>query len=470
MYRLTQSYCLSTKTQATKIYYQIMNTYKIFVVDDDPIYAKVLSYHLSQNPDYEVDIYNSGKDCLRNLYRNPDLVALDYSMPDYSGLEILGKLKEYNSELPVIVISGQNDINTAIHILKSGAFDYIVKDNDALNRLWNTVNHAKDQIKLKREVEQLRAEVGKKYEFSKRIIGTSAEMKQIFNTIEKATQTNITVSISGETGTGKEVVAKAIHHNSTKASKPFVVVNVSAIPEDLIESEMFGHEKGSFTGADRRRIGKFEQADGGTLFLDEIGEMSLSMQAKLLRVIQEKELSRVGGNEIVKVNVRIIIATHRNLQEEVKSGRFREDLYYRLLGLPITLPPLRTRGTDIILLALHFINEFCKQNQLKHINISKEAQSKLLSYHYPGNVRELKAIVELAAVLCMNYEILADDITFHKLNEVNDMLYEEMSLDEYNAKIISNYLKKYNNDIAEVAERLKIGKSTIYRMKKIGII
>jgi DNA-binding NtrC family response regulator len=447
-----------------------MNNYKIFVVEDDPMYARILSYHLSQNPDYDVETYESGKACLSNLYKNPDLITLDYSLPDLSGLETLTKIKEFNNDLPVIIISGQSDINTAVNLLKEVAYDYIVKDEEAKNRLWNTVKNIREHINLKREVENLREEVGKKYTFNKGIIGNSKGIKRVFSIMEKAARTNITVSITGETGTGKEVVAKSIHYNSPKADKPFIVVNVSAIPKELIESEMFGHEKGAFTGADRRRIGKFEQANGGTLFLDEIAEMSLPMQAKLLRVIQERELSRVGGNEIIKFNTRIIIATHRNLLDEVKKGNFREDLYYRLLGLPIDIPPLRERGNDIILLARYFIKTFCKENQLDELKLTQDAQEKLLNYPFPGNVRELKAVIELAAVMAMEDTITKDDISFHKINEMSDLLSKEMTLDEYNARIVSAYLNKYNGNITEVASKLNIGKSTIYRMKKQGVL
>jgi len=447
-----------------------MNPYKIFVVEDDPIYSKVLAYHLSQNSDYDVETFESGKHLLTNLYKNPDLITLDYSLPDMSGLEILTKIQEFNSGLPVIIISGQSDIQTAVNLLKEGAYDYIIKDNEAKNRLWNTVKNVREHNKLKKEVENLRQEVGKKYKFSKGIVGNSKEMKRVFAIMEKAVKTNITVSIYGETGTGKEVVAKAIHYNSTKRDQPFIVVNVSAIPEDLIESEMFGHEKGAFTGADRRRIGKFEQADGGTLFLDEIAEMSLPMQSKLLRVVQERELNRVGGNDTIKINTRILIATHRNLLEEVKKGNFREDLYYRLLGLPITLPPLRDRGNDIILLARNFVKEFCSENQLDEITISKDGQEKLLNYPFPGNVRELKAVIELAAVLCKDDIITEEDISFHKINELSDLLSKEMTLEEYSSKIINGFLKKYDHNITEVAKKLDIGKSTIYRMKKMGLI
>jgi DNA-binding NtrC family response regulator len=447
-----------------------MNSFKIFVVEDDPIYARVLSYNLSQNPDYDVEVYENGKDCLANLYKKPDLISLDYSLPDMSGLDILSKIKEFNENIPVIIISGQDDINTAVKLLKEGAYDYIVKDDDTKTRLWNSIKHARVQSNLKNEVETLREEVGKKYEISKGIIGKSKEMKRVFSIMEKALKTNIIVSITGETGTGKEVVAKAIHYNSTRKEKPLVIVNVSAVPAELIESEMFGHEKGAFTGADRRRIGKFEQANGGSIFLDEIGEMSLPMQAKLLRVIQERELSRVGGTQIIKIDTRIIIATHRNLLEEVRKGNFREDLYYRLLGLPIELPPLRERGNDIIYLANYFIEDFCKENQLEPYTLTQKAKEKLMNYPYPGNVRELKAVIELAAVMAYENEITEDDISFNKVNEMQDLLSSELTLEEYNAKIIHSFLKKYNNNITEVSKKLNIGKSTIYRMKKSGIL
>jgi DNA-binding NtrC family response regulator len=447
-----------------------MNLFKIFVVEDDPIYAKVLAYNLSQNPEYDVEVFSTGKDCISNLYKKPDLVSLDYSLPDFSGLEILTRIKEFDSSIPVIIISGQNDINTAVSLLKEGAYDYIVKDEETKARLWNTVKNAKVQSNLKNEVETLRQEVGKKYEISKGIIGKSKEMKRVFNIMEKALRTNITVSITGETGTGKEVVAKAIHYNSARKQKPFIVVNVSAVPAELIESEMFGHEKGAFTGADKRRIGKFEQANEGTIFLDEIGEMTLPMQAKLLRVIQERELTRVGGTDIININTRIIIATHRDLIKEVKKGNFREDLYYRLLGLPIELPPLRERGNDIIYLAKYFIEEFCKENQLDRYELSQKAKEKLMSYPYPGNVRELKAIIELAAVMAADNEITDDDISFSKHSEMGDLMSSELTLEEYNAKIIASFLKKYNNNVTDVAKKLNIGKSTIYRMKKAGVL
>ena len=447
-----------------------MKQYKIFVVDDDPIYAKLISYQLTKNPDYDVEIYADIKSCIKNLHRSPDLITLDYFLPDGTGKELLQKFKEFNSDLPVIIISGQSDIPTAIELLKLGAYDYIVKDDDTITRLWNAVKNAREQHDLKEEVAILREEIGKKFSISKGIIGSSSVMKKVFAIMEKAIKSNITVSISGETGTGKEVVAKAIHYNSKRSKKPFVVVNVSAIPEDLIESEMFGHEKGAFTGADKKRIGKFELAEGGTLFLDEIGEMSLAMQAKLLRVIQERELNRVGGNETINIDVRIIIATNKDLHEEVGKKLFREDLYYRLLGLPIELPPLRNRGNDKMLLSKYFIKVYCKENSQKMIAMSTGAQAKILNYSFPGNVRELKAVIELASVLSENNIIQEDDISFRNINTLTDVLSFDLTLEEYNSKIINSYIKKYEGNITAVAKALNIGKSTIYRMKKSGVI
>ncbi|MFP4469791.1 MAG: sigma-54-dependent transcriptional regulator [Bacteroidales bacterium] len=444
-----------------------MSAFKIFVVEDDPFYGEMLKYHISLNPDYIVEKFETGKDCLNNLYKNPSVLSLDYSLPDMSGLEVLKKVKEYNPEIPVIIVSGQEDVSTAVNLLKEGAYDYFVKDDETKDRIWNALKNIREKIELEKEIDVLKEEIGKKYVFGNIIKGNSPEIKKIFTLIEKAIQTNITVSITGETGTGKDLVAKAIHYNSPRAKFPFVAINVSAIPKDLIESEMFGYEKGAFTGANTRKIGKFEEAGRGTIFLDEIGEMDLNMQAKLLRVLQEKELTRIGGHSLVKVHARLLVATNRNLAEEVQKGNFRQDLYYRLLGLPIFLPPLKDRGNDILLLAKYFVDEFSEENGLPRKTLSHAAQDKLLSYHFPGNVRELKAIIELAAVMS-NGEVIDDtDISFSSTDRSSDFLLDqEDTLQGYTRKIISYYLDKYDNNIVKVAKKLSIGKSTIYRMLK----
>ena len=445
-----------------------MNSFKIFIVEDDPLYGEMLKYHLSLNPDNEVVKFETGEECLRNLYQAPSLISLDYSLPDMSGFEVIKKVQEYNSDIPIVIVSGQEDVATAVKLLKDGAYDYFVKDEDTKERLWNTLKNIKERLELKEEINVLKEEIGKKYEFKKIIRGNSPAIKQIFKLIEKATTTNITVSLYGETGTGKELVAKAIHYNSIRVKYSFVPINVTAIPSELIESEFFGHEKGAFTGANSRKIGKFEMANKGTIFLDEIGEMDINMQAKLLRVIQEKELTRVGGNRPIKFDARVIVATNKNLSKEVQKGNFREDLYYRLLGLPIEIPPLRYRGNDILILAKFFVDDFCKENKLDKMEISAKAQEKLLKYPFPGNVRELKAVMELSCVLTNSGVIAEDHINFNSTNAKSDFLLEEDTLQGYVKKIVKYYLQKYNNNVMVVAKKLDIGKSTIYRMLKMN--
>jgi DNA-binding NtrC family response regulator len=439
---------------------------KIFVVEDDPAYAKFLKYVLGLNPDFEVEFFTSGTDCLNNLHKNPSIVTLDYSLPDIPGEQVLSQIRSHDPNISVIIVSAQEKIGTAVELLKLGAYDYIAKDQETKDRILNSINNARKKTSLIKQIDHLKKEISEKYEFEKSIIGSSPAIKKIFDLLEKACSTNISVSISGETGTGKELVAKAIHYNSKRKNKPFVAVNIAAIPRELIESELFGHEKGAFTGAVTRRIGKFEEADGGTIFLDEIGDMEAGLQAKLLRVLQEREVTRIGGNQVIKVDVRVISATHRNLAEEVKAGKFREDLYYRLLGLPITLPPLRERGNDVILIAKHFLDLFTKDNQLPRFKISEEAQKKLLQYPYPGNIRELKSVIELAAVMATDQEIKPQDISFNSSTRIETFLYQEMTMQEYMYRIIRHFLNKYDNNVLEVAKRLDIGKSSLYRYLK----
>lgn len=445
----------------------------LFVVEDDPAYTKFLKYVMGLNPDLEPVFFTSGKECIAQLHKRPSIITLDYSLPDMEGEKVLKSIREFDPDISVIIVSAQEKIGTAVELLKAGAFDYISKDEDAKDRILNSIKNARNKTSLIREIDRLKHEITTKYEFEKSIIGTSQAIKNVFDLIEKAVKTQITVSVTGETGTGKELIAKAIHYNSKRKNKALVAVNVAAIPKELIESELFGHEKGAFTGAASRRIGKFEEAEGGTIFLDEIGEMDLSLQSKLLRVLQEKELTRIGGNQVIKLDVRVIVATHRNLQEEVRAGRFREDLYYRLLGLPIHLPALRERGRDVLLLARHFLDQFAKDNDLKKIKLSTGAQDKLLQYPFPGNVRELKSVIELAAVMANENEIQEKDITFTTPLRDDSLLLKEMTLQEYTYRIIRNYLNKYNNNVLEVARILDIGKSSIYRylkeMEELGI-
>ena len=439
---------------------------RIFVVEDDPAYSKFLKYVLGLNPDFEVEFFSSGKDCLQNLHKNPTIITLDYSLPDMPGEKVLNQIRAHDPNINVVIVSAQEKIGTAVELLKLGAYDYITKDQETKDRILNSINNARNKSSLIKEIHHLKKEISEKYEFEKSIIGTSAAIRKIFGLLEKACSTNISVSVSGETGTGKELVAKAIHYNSKRKNKPFVAVNIAAIPRDLIESELLGHEKGAFTGALTRRIGKFEEADGGTIFLDEIGDMEPSLQAKMLRVLQEREVTRIGGNQVIKLDVRIISATHKDLGEEVKTGKFREDLYYRLLGLPIHLPPLRERGNDIILIAKHFLDQFTKDNQMPRFKINQDAQQKLLQYPYPGNIRELKSVIELAAVMATDQEIKASDITFNTSTRIESFLYQEMPMQQYMYRIIRHFLNKYDDNVLEVAKRLDVGKSSLYRYLK----
>lgn len=441
---------------------------RIFIVEDDPYYANILEYTLGQNPENEIHKFHSGSDLLDNLYQLPDVVTIDYSLPDTNGGVLMQKVLARVPTAKVIIISSQQNVSTAIGLLKKGAYDYIVKDDDVKERLWGTVRNLKGHVELQNEVESLREKVGEQFDFSQTIIGESAAIKKSFKLIAKAAATGINVTITGETGTGKEVVANAIHYNSDRKRKKIVAVNMAAIPRDLVESELFGHEKGAFTGASSMRIGKFEEANGGTIFLDEIGELDLNVQAKLLRVIQEGEVVRVGGNKPIKFNARIISATHKNLSDEVKKGRFRQDLYYRLLGLPLELPALRERGGDILILTKFFLKNFAKDNGLTTKNLHEETRKKLMKYPFPGNVRELKSVVELAAVMSDGVEIMPEDITFNSLDNTANFLLEEDTLKGYTQRIIDHYLEKYDQNVLLVAKKLDMGKSTIYQMLKNG--
>ncbi|MBP7167562.1 MAG: sigma-54-dependent Fis family transcriptional regulator [Bacteroidia bacterium] len=441
---------------------------RVFVVEDDLWYGELLVHHLSLNPDNQVQRFESAADLMEALNERPDVITLDYTLPDMRGDVLYKKIRAVLPDAMVIMISGQEDITTALNLLREGVYDYLVKNEETKDRLWNAVNNIRKNLALRDEVQALREQIDHQFDLQHLIIGNCEPMKKVFTLIAKAASTNINVSVSGETGTGKELVAKAIHYNSQRSRKPFVAVNVASIPRDLIESELFGHEKGSFTGAVATRIGKFEEANGGTLFLDEIADLDLALQVKLLRVLQEREVSRIGSNQVISFDVRIIVATHKNLNEEVVAGRFREDLFYRLLGLPVELPPLKERGNDILLLAKHFLDAFCSSNKLHKKNFNSAAREKLLNYRYPGNVRELKAVVELAAVMTDNDAIDAEDISFTAARTPSDLLDQDLTLDEFNQKIIRHYLGRFDNNVVDVARRLGIGKSTIYRMMKEG--
>ncbi len=442
---------------------KLSSQYKIFVVEDNTLYAQILKKQLLDDG-YLVKVFHNGRDFMANLDEKPDLVTLDYTLPDMTGYDVLKKIQKRMPGTNVIIISAQENINTAIDLMKNGAYDYIMKAADTREKLSNVIKNIRERDQLRTENIILKDAVKEKYNFRNLIKGNSREIEHIFELMDKAVQTQISVSISGATGTGKELVAKGIHYNSKRSNKPFIAVNVSAIPDGLIESELFGHEKGAFTGADSRKIGKFEQANGGTLFLDEIADLEIGLQAKLLRVLQERELVRLGGSETIPLDVRIITATHKNLGTLIAEGKFRKDLYYRLLGLPIELPPLRDRGNDIILLAKHFVDEFCRENDMERKEISDEAKKLLLTYHFPGNIRELKAVMELSCVLSNRNVIKASHLNMNIDNNVQNLLATEKTIEEYTQEIIKHFLIKYNQNVRLVANKLGVGKSTIYRM------
>ncbi|MBU2650756.1 MAG: sigma-54 dependent transcriptional regulator [Bacteroidetes bacterium] len=367
---------------------------RILVVDDEPSIRNTLRDILEYEK-YEVDDAADGKEALEKVGAGVfDVILLDIKMPRMDGLEVLDQLLP-RSDAPVIMISGHGTIETAVEAIKKGAYDYIAKPLD-LNRLLITIRNALDRSSLISETRSLRKKVSKTYE----MIGESEAMLNIREMIEKVAPTNARVLITGENGTGKELVARWLHEKSTRSGGPFVEVNCAAIPSELIESKLFGHEKGSFTSAIKQRKGDFEQADGGTLFLDEIGDMSLSAQAKVLRALQENKIMRVGGEKDIPVDVRVIAATNKNLEKEIKAGNFREDLYHRLSVILINVPPLRDRKDDISLLTRYFIEKACSEQGKAIMDINEDALKELSELPWTGNIRELQNVVERLTILC----------------------------------------------------------------------
>ena len=444
--------------------------YRVFSVEDDSIYRRLIQHRISMNNDIDLESYSDATTLLQNTYKKPHILILDLNLPDLGGIEVVNTFKEKLPDCLIVVLSSQDKVDQVVNILKTGVYDYILKDDFALDRLWLSVNNAIKNIELNNEISNLRNVVSDKINFSENIKGVSNEMRNVFRLMEKTITNNIPIEIYGETGTGKELVAKAIHFNSLRKSKAYIALNVAAFPKELIESELFGYEKGAFTGALISKPGKLEEANGGTLFLDEISEMDPAMQAKLLRAIQEMEINRLGSNKSIKLNFRIITASHKNLLQEVKEGRFREDLYYRLMGMKIELPPLRKRGNDILVLANHFISSYAKLNKSEIKHFSEETKNALTKYRYPGNVRELKAIVETAYVMSENNSIEVEDLQLNEVNLLENILGQHLTLEEYNIKIIEHFLQRNNQNVLKTAQDLGIGKTTIYRYINEGKI
>ncbi len=384
---------------------------RIFVIEDDPIFGRVIQRSLEQNDNYEVTVFQSGEGFFNQLQQNPDIVTIDYNLPDMNGLDILQRIKKYNPDISTVVLSGQEKVDVVVEAYQHGANSYIIKNENALVELNNVVKNLSKSVNLLKEVEDLRTQIIDRAKYNT-VVGESPAILQVLKMIQKVENNNILVMITGESGTGKEVIANTIHFSSPRKRRPFVAVNVAAIPADLIESELFGHEKGAFTGASGRRIGKFEEANGGTIFLDEIGEMELGLQTKLLRVLQENKITRLGSNKEISLDVRVVAATNKNLSKMVADGHFREDLYYRLQGFLIFLPPLRSRENDVVILARFFLKKFCEQNRMPMKQFSKETIATLLKHHWPGNIRELKSVVDRSALISEGSEIKPVDLIF----------------------------------------------------------
>ncbi len=440
----------------------------ILIVDDEKIVRESL-YHWFIEEGYNVETAEDGLIALKKFdAKKYDLLLVDMKMPGMSGLELLSKVKEIDNDCIVILITAFASVPTAIKALKDGAFDYITKPVDP-DELAHLVEKALNQRVLKKENEQLKGSIEEIIR-PDNLIGDSKQMKKVLELVNTVAQTDTTVMIRGESGTGKELVAKAIHINSKRKYFPIVAVNCGALSESLLESELFGHEKGAFTGAHYRRKGKFEMADGGTIFLDEIGTISPKMQIELLRVIETKQFMRVGGNENIKSDFRVIAATNEPLELRLKEGTFREDLYYRLNVFSINIPPLRERRDDIPILAQYFLDKFnASMNKSIH-KISEEAMDFLTKYEWPGNVRELENAIERALVVGKTDSILLEDLPFH-IYSSNAMLDDgEKSLSAMEKKHIIRVLEENNWNISRSAEQLEIDRVTLYnKINKYGL-
>ncbi len=438
---------------------------KILVVDDEQIVRDSLT-HWFEEDGYQVSSASDAFDVLKDFEPGKyDIMLVDIKMPKMSGLELLERIKEIDSDCIVIIITAYASVPSAVQALKHGAFDYVTKpiDPDELSHL---IKNAIKQKSLKKENMALKASIDEMFSFEG-LIGESPEMRKVFDLIKIVAPQDTTVIIRGESGTGKELIARAIHMNSPRRYYPIIPVNCGAFTETLLESELFGHEKGAFTGAQYRRKGKIEMANGGTLFLDEVGSVSPKMQVELLRVLETKQFNRVGGNDIVKVDFRLISATNENLEKLVAEGKFREDLYYRVNVFTIHVPPLRERRSDIPVLANYFVQKFARQMNKPFLKISDEAMEILLNHSWPGNVRELENAIERAMVVGKPPEIKPSDLPFHiDKNFMND----SDSLEEIEKNHIQRVLKKYDWNISRAAGALGIDRVTLYnKIKKYGL-
>ena len=441
----------------------------ILVVDDEESICQSLRGILSDEG-YEVRTAGSGEDALKAIEEDvPDLVLLDIWMPGMDGLEALKIIKAETPQVPVIMMSGHGTIETAVKATKLGAFDFIEKPI-SLEKVVLLVNHALALVRLEEENRILKQKVTSAYE----LIGRSRTILELKEMIRIVAPTNAWILIMGENGTGKELVARSIHYQSKRARRPFIEVNCAAIPEELIESELFGHEKGSFTGATAKKRGKFELAHEGTLFLDEVADMSLKAQAKILRILQEKKFERVGGNKFIDTDVRVLAATNKDLEKEMEAERFRQDLYYRLNVIPLTIAPLRDRKEDIPILAAQFVNDFCVKEGVEPKAISDDAIEVFMEHSWPGNVRELKNIMERLVIMTQGAEITADDIPplskEVQTGEAMDTIFTYNSFRkakmEFEKKFIMKKLQENEGNISKTADSIGLERSNLHRKIK----
>lgn len=455
-----------------------LKTTKILIVDDDPGHLTTLKT-ITKSWGYTVETANDGVVAVDTVKSGPvDLILMDVRMTNMSGIEALSQIKDYNPSIPVIIMTAYSSVESAVEALKSGAYDYLIKPLD-FEVLKLTIERASEHAGLKEENRALKEHLRSDYDIAN-IIGRSQPMKKLMDMMSMVAPSEATVLITGESGTGKELIARSLHFNSPRKEKPLVVVNCASITETLLESELFGHEKGAFTGADKRREGRFMQANHGTIFLDEIGETSPTMQAKLLRVLQEKEVQRVGSEETIKVDVRIVAATNRNLEADVANGRFREDLFYRLNVMNLNVPPLKERQEDIPLFAQHFLKKFADKNRKTVKGFVPLAVDMLLNYDWPGNVRELENAIERAVILLTGEHITEKQLPLNITKKYPDLSTSPIaaapvmdgtrSMEEIEKEAILATLKASGGNKSETARRLGITRKTLHnKLKNYGL-
>jgi two-component system response regulator AtoC len=442
----------------------------ILIVDDDKKIAQLIDFHLKKKGYATHVVYNGESAVAYADQEKPVLMFLDIRLPDVNGLEVLKRVKKKQPEVNVIMISAHADVKVAVDCMKIGAYDFVEKPI-AFPELDAKVAHVFKQYSLEQEVTLLKKELGEKYKL-KSLVGSGAEMQKVSHCIDLAAKSDVNVLIQGESGTGKELVARAIHFNGLRKEGPFVALNCGAIPDTLLESELFGYEKGAFTGAVGRKIGKFEQAQNGTIFLDEIGELSNTLQVKLLRVLQEREIERVGGSETIPIDVRFISATHQDLKNHIGSGAFREDLYFRLNVFPIAIPPLRMRKKDIPELFYYFIDKHWGQKV--QVKIDNPALNKLVEYHWPGNVRELENFVERlkllkgseSVIVEEDIQLLNHDLGHSAAESSSGWNKREQRVGQIEKEMLENALREAGGNVSKACRALNISRDTFYRKMK----